>query len=65
MARKRDVPRYLRDDPAWRELERKRKAGVPRDAIQADLSQQAPNKSYSSKTYYQDYEFRVFSRICG
>ena len=63
MARKRDVPRYLRDDPAWRELDRKRKAGVPRDAIQADLSQQAPNNSYSSKTYYQDYEFNCVD--CG
>jgi len=63
MAGKRDVPRYLREDPAWRELERKREAGIPRDAIEADLGQQAPNNSYSSKTYYQDYEFTCVD--CG
>lgn len=63
MAGKREVPRYLRDDPVWREVERKRKAGIPRDAIEADPSQQAPNNSYSSKTYYQDYEFNCVD--CG
>lgn len=30
---------------------------IPRDAVAADLSQQAPNNSYSPPYYYQDIEF--------
>jgi Probable zinc-ribbon domain len=57
MAKRRRIPRYLKDDPAWREAEARRRSGIPRDAIAADLSQQAPNNSYSRLLYYMDYEF--------
>jgi hypothetical protein len=59
----RRIPRYLRDDPARREAEANRESGIPRDAIPADLSQQAPNNSVSARLYYRDYEFTCVD--CG
>lgn len=61
--RKRRLPRYIREDPELWEREKRREAGVPSDAIQADLSQQAPNNSYSARLYYRDYEFNCAD--CG
>ena len=61
--RSRRVPRYLQDDPAWREAEAQRQSGIPRDAIAADLSEQAPNNSYGPPLYYVDYEFTCVD--CG
>ena len=64
MARKnRRVPRYLRKTPEWQAAEVERRTGIPRDAIPADLSQQAPNGSYSPPFYYRDYEFACVD--CG
>ena len=40
--RGRRVPRYLSEDPAWREAESRRQFGIPRDAIPADPEQQVP-----------------------
>jgi hypothetical protein len=57
------VPRYMRDDPAWRKAEAQRQSRIPRDAIAADLNQQASNNSYSPPLYYQDYEFTCVD--CG
>ena len=61
--RGRRVPRYLREDPAWCEAEKLRKAGIPSDAVPADLSQQAPNNSYGPPCYYRDYDFTCVD--CG
>jgi hypothetical protein len=52
--RKRRIPRYKQGDPQ----EIKRRAGYPSDAVEADLTQQVPNHSYSGKPlYYRDVEF--------
>jgi Probable zinc-ribbon domain len=59
----RRVPRYQREDPAWREADRRRKAGIPSDAVLADLTQQAPNNSYSPPRFYRDYEYTCVD--CG
>jgi hypothetical protein len=55
--RDRRVPRYLRGANAAQRPE------VPNDCIPADLSQQAPNNSYSPPTFYRDCEF--FCVDCG
>lgn len=36
---------------------------IPRDAVAADLSQQAPNNSYAPPLYYEDIEFTCVD--CG
>jgi len=61
--RKRRTPRYKREDPVFQEGEAKRAAGVPADALLADLGQQAPNNSYGPPRYYQDREFTCVD--CG
>lgn len=53
--RSRRVPRYQRE--AHAEAEARDRTGIPKDAIPADLSQQAPNNSYGPPLYYRDYEF--------
>src|SRR5262245_57334809 len=54
---RRRVPRYQRESHAHSEAEAQERAGIPSDAIPADLSQQAPNNSYGPPLYYRDYEF--------
>jgi hypothetical protein len=56
-SRRRRVPRYRREDPSGQNPE------IPCDAIPADLSQRAPNNSYSPPTFYRDYEFACVD--CG
>ncbi len=51
--RSRRVPRYLRDDPTWREVEAQRQSGIPRDAIAADLSQQVLERLLNNPQEYQ------------
>jgi hypothetical protein len=55
--RTRRVPRYLR------ESETGKRPDIPSDSIPADLSQQAPNSSYSQRRFYRDYEFSCID--CG
>jgi hypothetical protein len=55
--RTRRVPRYLRGS------ETNKRPDIPSDSIPADLSQQAPNNSYSPRTFYRDYEFSCID--CG
>lgn len=50
MASRRRIPRYVRDEAAAKR-------------IAADLSQQAPNNSYSPPLYYEDREFTCVD--CG
>lgn len=61
--RNRRVPRYVRETPEWQAAEAERRTGIPRDAIPADLSQQAPHNSYGGRHYYRDYEFTCVD--CG
>ena len=55
--RKRRTPRYKRNDQIFQEQEAKRNKEFPADAVEADVTQQAPNNSYSQPLFYQDREF--------
>jgi hypothetical protein len=55
--RSRRVPRYQLEDPGWREANARRQAGIPHDAIPADLREQVPANTCVPPRFYRDYEF--------
>lgn len=61
--RGRRVPRYQSRDPAWREAEGRRQAGIPRDAIPADPAEQVPQGYPCPPRFYADRPYHCAD--CG